>query len=92
MKTLFQLRPGPLCKTNLLLLVAALPLILSGCLNPSFGFENGVTGSGEIVTETRTVSNFDEVNLDGSGSVFITGGETRSIDISGSGEVKNVQK
>ncbi len=38
-----------------------------------------VRGSGDLISETRAVSNFDRVNLNGSGEVIITQGEEESL-------------
>lgn len=50
---------------------AALAAILSGC----------AVGSGEIVTETRSVEGFDEIDLRGTGEVRITVDGTESLAI-----------
>ena len=51
---------------HMLLAIALIALLLSGCALA------GVRGSGDIVTETREVSDFDRVSLSGSGEVIIT--------------------
>jgi hypothetical protein len=40
-----------------------------------------VTGSGNIVTQTVDVSNFDKVSLEGSGDVYVEQGQTESLTI-----------
>ena len=42
---------------------------------------NSIVGSGDIVTQTFDVSNFDRVNLEGIGSVFVEQGETESLSV-----------
>lgn len=48
-------------------------LIVSGC--------GAVRGSGDLVTESRNVSNFDRVDLGGSGEVVITQGGEESLTV-----------
>jgi hypothetical protein len=42
---------------------------------------NAVNGSGNIITQTIDVSNFDRVSLEGSGDVYIDQGQTESLTI-----------
>jgi hypothetical protein len=42
---------------------------------------NAVSGSGNIITENRTVSNFDKISLEGSGQLTLIQGETESLTI-----------
>jgi len=42
---------------------------------------SGVTGSGRVTSEARTVSGFDAVSLSGSGELVITQGETEGLTI-----------
>ena len=51
----------------------AVLLVLSAC--------STVTGSGQVVTETRQVSGFTAVDLSGSGEVIIEQGDTESLTI-----------
>jgi hypothetical protein len=44
---------------------------------------NVIRGSGNVVTETRTVSGFDKVSLTGSMELFLTQGEQESLEIEG---------
>jgi hypothetical protein len=53
-------------------------LVLSACRLP---FVDVKRGSGVLVTETREVSGFSEVRLDGAGQLMITQGETESLEI-----------
>ena len=57
---------------SILLLLA---LLVSGC-----GFQM-VTGSGNIVTQTRNVNGFNSITLAGIGNVYITQGPTESVRI-----------
>ncbi len=63
-------------KKILLVLQLLLLVIVGTACNPR------VRGSGDIVTETRSVSNFDSISLSGSGEVIITqeGSESLSIE------------
>jgi hypothetical protein len=59
-------------------------LLFSGCgfVNIVVGSnQNTVRGSGKIATETRTVSNFNQVSLLGSGDLTIQSGEHESLTI-----------
>jgi len=60
---------------SLLLLTS---LVLSACRIP---FINIVRGSGNVITESREVSGFDEIRLDGAGRLVITQGDTESLEI-----------
>lgn len=53
----------------------AVVVLLSAC-----GFQI-IRGSGDLVTETRSVSNFDRVSLSGSGEVIVTQSGTESLTI-----------
>lgn len=67
-----------MCKKGLLL-----GLLLLGALLTATACSAFVTrGSGNLVTETRQVSNFDRIELSGSGEVIVTqgGSETLSIE------------
>ena len=59
--------------TVLLLLVAI--LTVSAC-TASF-----IKGSGNLITETRQVSNFDRIDLSGVGEVVVTQGGSESLVI-----------
>ena len=68
-------------KTNRTIATAILiitVLVLSACRLP---FVDVTRGSGNLVTETREVSGFNEVQLDGAGRLVITQGETESLEI-----------
>lgn len=62
---------------GILLLTAACSITFNG---PSFS-ANSVRGSGNVKTETRSVSNFDEVDLTGSGDLTIQLGDQESLKI-----------
>lgn len=64
-------------KLSMLMLIL-LALALSSCGVP---FRSGLRGSGNIVTESRDVSGFSKVQLDGAGTLTITQGETASLQI-----------
>lgn len=57
---------------------------LSGCISVDIGGDDGdsVSGSGEMVTESREVSGFDQIAVFGSGEVVVdvTGRESLSIE------------
>lgn len=68
-------------KTNRTIAVSILiltVLVLSACRLP---FVDVVRGSGDLVTESRTVSGFNEVRLDGAGRLVVTQGEAESLEI-----------
>lgn len=54
-------------------------LLVTGCSNTIIG---GIQGSGEMTSETRDVSGFDEIVLEGSGTVTVevTGTESLTIE------------
>ncbi len=54
-------------------IVLALLLVSSGC--------STVSGSGNVVTETRQVSGFNRIDLAGSGEVTIQQGDAESLTI-----------
>ncbi len=53
-------------------------LLISACGLP---FLNIIRGSGNVVNETREVSGFSEIDLNGFGQLIITQGETESLEI-----------
>lgn len=56
---------------------------ISGCLVIDLGgcSRKKVKGSGNVVSETRQVAEFDRIHLKGSGKVFLTRGEKPSIEV-----------
>ncbi len=57
-----------------LFIFAVLALLLSGCTG-------NVVGSGHVITENRSVSEFDALVLSGVGEVTITQGETEALTV-----------
>lgn len=53
-------------------------LFLSGCTITGF---NVTRGSGELISQTRAVSGFDHIQIDGAGELIIIQGETESLEI-----------
>ena len=53
-------------------------LLLSACAITGF---NVTRGSGELTTQTRNVSGFERVQVDGAGELIITQGEEESLEI-----------
>jgi len=53
-------------------------LLLSACAITGF---NVTRGSGELTTETRAVSGFNRVQIDGAGELIIIQGDTESLEI-----------
>ncbi len=62
----------------LMALMVMLAMALSSCIVP---FRGVVRGSGNIITETRQVSDFNKVQLDGAGTLTITKGDSESLQI-----------
>ncbi|NHZ72242.1 MAG: DUF2807 domain-containing protein [Aquificales bacterium] len=60
---------------TLVFILLLVTLIVSAC-----GFRT-VRGSGTLITESRNVSNFDHVELSGSGNVIVTQGEAESLTV-----------
>jgi len=61
-------------------------LVLSACRLP---FVDVTRGSGDLVTESREVSGFSEIRLDGAGRLVITQGETESLEIEAEDNIIN---
>jgi hypothetical protein len=66
-------------KKCVLCLAAALALGLAGCVN--IGNWQTIRGSGKVITENRSVSQFCNVSLGGSGELVITQGAEESLTI-----------
>ena len=64
-----------------LILLSALCALLSGCFSFNLFDSNSVKGSGNIVTATRTVSQFDRVSVSGSGHLSIVQGDQEALTI-----------
>jgi hypothetical protein len=70
-----------------LILLSALCALLSGCFNLNWLTTPSVKGSGNIVTETRTVSQFDRVSVSGSGHLSIVQGDQESLTVEADGNL-----
>jgi len=69
-------------KTGMILGLTAIALLASGCCGcPSFLGYADVRGSGNVVSETRHVSDFDRVSVTGSGRVVIMQGDGESLTV-----------
>ena len=68
---------------RLLLVLSIVAFLFSGCIiiSPGGCSSHTVKGSGNVVSEDRTVSVFDEIQLKGTGNVILTKGEMQSIEI-----------
>lgn len=64
--------------TKTLLILALSTLVLLAC---SFGGFGVVRGSGKVVSETRDVSGFDQVEIEGGGNLYLIQGDTESLEI-----------
>jgi hypothetical protein len=64
-----------ICFLTTLFISACMVIDLNGCSKKK------VKGSGNVVSETRQVAEFDRIHLKGSGKVFLTRGESLSIEI-----------
>ncbi len=64
---------------NAFLCIIVIALTITGCIVVING--ESVQGSGNIITQEREVAEFSEVRLKGSGKVFLTPGETQSLEI-----------
>jgi hypothetical protein len=67
-------------RISTLIQLSALCFVLSGCSNFEWG-NNSVKGSGNIVSETRKVSQFDRVSVSGSGQLSIVQGDEEGLSI-----------
>lgn len=69
---------------NLLIFMVLVGVFVLGnrACNGSFLSFGGITGSGPIQTETRSVSDFKSIDLEISGIVEVTVGETYSVEVS----------
>lgn len=69
-------------KISLLAGVFMLPLLLAGCINlTATGFLNCLDGSGNILSETKQVENFNSITLRGQGDLFLTQADEFSVRI-----------
>lgn len=60
-----------------------LALILCAGILISSCSKDRITGNGPVVTETRSISNFNEVSVSGSTDVFITYGNNFKVEVKG---------
>jgi len=65
-----------MCKKRLVLVLLLLVAILTVTACNAI-----ITGSGDLITETRQVSNYDRIDLSGSGEVIVTQGGSESLTI-----------
>lgn len=65
-------------KTQLTRSFTILALCVSGCM---FSNTPTITGSGKVISEKRSVANFDKVSVGGSGELVITQGDEESLEI-----------
>jgi hypothetical protein len=68
---------------RMILILSILALAALGCSLVSVGPINGVTGSGKVVQETRSVSGFNQIELAISGDAYVQQGDTESLTIEG---------
>ena len=68
-------------KSKKFFLISALLMLSLTLMACSIPVINIVKGSGTLATETRTVGNFNAIQLDGSGKLVITQGETPALQI-----------
>ena len=61
------------------LAITVIALTITGCIVVING--NSVQGSGNVIAQTREVAKFSHVRLKGSGRVFLTPGQTQSLEI-----------
>ncbi|MCK9150825.1 head GIN domain-containing protein [Methanobacterium alcaliphilum] len=59
----------------ILVLIICIAITVSGCIG------TGGTGSGNVINETKTVNGFDQVSLNGIGTLIITQGSEESLTI-----------
>ncbi len=62
-------------KIILLALIIIAIIAISGCTN------QGTSGSGNVVNETRNASDFNQIDLNGAGEIFLTQGNNESVTI-----------
>lgn len=64
-------------KHRIYILLAGISLLLSSC------YKDRVTGAGSSITETRNTATFNAVSILGSNNVYITKGNTLSVQVTG---------
>ena len=69
-------------KNSLIAGVLLLPFVLAGCINlTATGFLNCLDGSGNILTESKELQNFNSVTLRGQGDLFLTQADEFSVRV-----------
>lgn len=68
-------------QTSSLVSLSTLAVLLCGCAHFDWSDSRSVKGSGNVVTETRQVRQFDQVGLSGSGHMSIMQGDHESLTI-----------
>ena len=68
-------------KSKKIIFISALLVLSFSLMACSIPVINVVRGSGVLATETREVSDFDSVQLDGAGKLVITQGETTALTV-----------
>nr|HMN60643.1 DUF2807 domain-containing protein [Anaerolinea sp.] len=68
-------------KPRLLIGLIVFALVATTACNFSVNLGNRVTGSGNVVSEERSVSGFNKVALNGSGDLYIEQGETEALTV-----------
>jgi hypothetical protein len=66
-------------RINIITALFIVSLLLSAC-GVGFG-RRVIRGSGDVVSETREVSGFDRVHIEGAGELYLTQGETEALKI-----------
>ncbi len=68
---------------RMILILSVLILAALGCSLVNIGSINGVTGSGKVVQETRSVSGFSQIELAISGDAYVQLGDSESLTVEG---------
>ncbi len=68
-------------KTKKIFLISALLLLSATLMACSFPVMRVVKGSGTLATETRSIGDFNAIQLDGAGQLVITQGDTVALQI-----------
>ncbi|MBP6758833.1 MAG: DUF2807 domain-containing protein [Flavobacterium sp.] len=64
------------------IIAAIMALLFSSCVHTSINWDNGIKGSGNITTETRTVDqNFKRIEVSNGIKVIVTQADTKSISV-----------
>ncbi len=68
-------------KSIFLVLMIFSAVLLGACGISNFNFGKVLRGSGNVVSETREVSGFDKIRIDGAGELYLTQGDQESLEI-----------